>query len=232
MGTLRRISSSSEPFGTPKEAARLLAGELTEYAGPDTAVLGIPRGGIVVAAELARRLDADFDVVIARKLGAPMNPELAIGAVSENGQVFLDRNMLPHVGADDAYIEEEKSRQQAVIAQRLERYRGILPRLALEDRVVIVTDDGVATGATMLAALRGVRAENSAKLIAALPVGPDDTLARIAREADETVCLRVPPYFGALGRFYDDFTPVEDEEITEILERQAERRWATHTPRK
>jgi len=232
MGTLRKISSSSHPFATRKDAARLLAGELTKYAGFDTVVLGIPRGGIIVAAELARRLDADFDVVIARKLGAPMNPELAIGAVSENGQVFLDRTMFAYVGADDAYIEEEKSRQQAVIAQRLERYRRILPRLPLEDRVVVVTDDGVATGATMLAALRGVRAEHSAKLIAALPVGPDDTLARLAKEADETICLRVPPYFGALGRFYDDFTQVEDQEITEILEQQAERRWAAHTPRR
>ena len=210
----------------------MLAGELTEYAGPDTVVLGIPRGGIIVAEELARRLDADFDVIIARKLGAPMNPELAIGAVSENGQLFLDRKILAYMGADEEYLEDEKLRQQAVIAERLERYRQILPRLPLENRIVIVTDDGVATGATMLAALHAVRTENSAKLIAALPVGPDDTLARLAKEADETICLRVPPYFGALGRFYDDFSQVDNEKIIEILEQQAQRRWATHTPKR
>jgi predicted phosphoribosyltransferase len=104
--------------------------------------------------------------------------------------------------------------------------------MPLEGRVVIVTDDGVATGATMIAALRGVRAEDSGKLIAALPVGPDDTLARLAKEADETICLRVPPYFGALGRFYNDFTQVDDREIIEILEQQAQRRWTAHTAKR
>ncbi len=232
MGTLRKISNSSEPFATREEAARLLADELTGYAGVDAVVLGIPRGGIIVAAELARRLDADFDVVVARKLGAPMNPELAIGAVSENGQLFLDRSILSYVGADEEYIAEEKQRQQTVIGERLESYRKTLPRMPLEGRVVIVTDDGVATGATMIAALRGVRAEDSGKLIAALPVGPDDTLARLAKEADETICLHVPPYFGALGRFYNDFTQVDDREIIEILEQQAQRRWTAHTAKR
>jgi predicted phosphoribosyltransferase len=227
MGRLYSISRSSEPFATRREAARLLADHLKQYSRTNVAVLGIPRGGIIIAAEIARILDADLDIIITHKLGAPHNPELAIGAVSEDGKLFLDKSILAFVGADDSYIEAEKNLQQALIAERLGRYRQILPRLEFSDRIVIVTDDGVATGATMLTALWAVRAENPAKLIAALPVGPDDTLRHLAEEADETICLRVPPYFGALGRFYLDFTQVEDGEIIEILKQQAQRRCTT-----
>ncbi len=224
MSQLRIISHSSEPFAGRTQAGNLLANELKQYCGQDVVVLGIPRGGIIVARQVADALNGDLDIVLSHKLGAPGNPELAIGAVCEDGTVFVDQTILSYIGADDSYIEQEKARKLQEINERVKLYRQALAKLALNDRIVIVTDDGVATGATMQAALWAVTHEHPRRIIAALPTGPDETITRLAQDADETICLRTPPFFGALSRFYLDFSQVQDEQIVEILEQENKRR--------
>ena len=224
MGALIITSHSSKPFSGRIEAGRALAGQLQQFRSQKPAVLGIPRGGIIIARQIADDLGGDLDIVLAHKLGSPGNPELAIGAVCEDGRLFLDQRITSYVGADDNYIEQEKLRQLQQITRRVQRYREVLPKLPLQGRVVIVTDDGVATGATMQAALWAVRQEKPQKLIAALPVGPEDTLEKLSRDADETICLQVPPFFSALSQFYSQFTQVEEQELLRILEAESKRR--------
>lgn len=224
MGTFRIISASSGPFNSRAEAGRLLASELKNFSRPKAVVLGIPRGGVIVARQIADTLKADLDIVLSHKLGAPGNPELAIGAVCEDGKLFVDRAILSYIGVDDSYVEEEKSCQLEQIARRVEEYRRLLPKLPLKARVVIVTDDGVATGATMQAALWAVRREEPERIIAALPVGPEDVVANLSKDADETICLRTPPFFGAIGRFYVEFDQVEEEQLLEILGQERKKR--------
>ncbi len=230
MGTLRIISNSSEAFRSRMEAGELLAGQLKEIEILNSkfkiplVVLGIPRGGVVVAREIAHALDGDLDIVLAHKLGAPGNPELAIGAVCEDGRLFLDEEISSYMGIDDNYIKREKSRQMQEIGRRVKRYRNVLPKIPLSGRTVVVTDDGVATGATMQAALWAVRQEAPEKIVAALPVGPQDSLERLSQAADETICLQVPPFFSAISQFYSYFNQVEDEELLEILQQESKRR--------
>lgn len=226
MGTLRILSDSTEPFSGRTEAGRKLAPELEQFRDKNAVVLGIPRGGVVVAVEIADILGADLDIVLAHKLGSPMNPELAIGAVCEDGKIFVNQSIASYVGATDEYIDIERSRQLEVINRRVSDYRRVLEKLSLRDRIVIITDDGIATGATMQAALWAARQEQPEKLIAALPVGAADSLQTIAEHADETLCLQTPPYFGAIGSFYFRFEQVEDAELIEILRCQAGRRVA------
>jgi len=226
MGTLRIVSKSREPFSGRIEAGQALAEQLQQYRGQEAAVLGIPRGGIIIAQQIADELKADLDIVLSHKLGAPGNPELAIGAVCEDGKLFVDERIASYTGADDDYIEQEKARQLQQITHRVKQYRQVLPKLALRARVVIVTDDGVATGATMQAALWAVRQEKPDKIVAALPVGPEDTLKKLSKDADETICLQAPPFFSALSQFYLRFTQVEDEELLEILEAESKRKGA------
>lgn len=223
MGTLQIISTSSEPFNDRIEAGKLLACHLEKYRDHEIVVLGIPRGGVIVADRVARSLEADLDIVLSHKLGAPANPELAIGAVCEDGTVFVDKKLAHHVGADEDYIAQEKARQHQEIVRKVRLYRQILPKLNLKQKQVIVTDDGVATGATMQAALWAVQQEKPEKIIVALPVGPKETLTKLSQTADETICLKVPLYFGALGQFYVNFTQVEDEQLLEILRHKDER---------
>jgi len=224
MGSLRIISSSTEPFSGRIEAGQSLARELEELRGQQAVVLGIPRGGVIVAQPICLALEADLDIVLSHKLGAPGNPELAIGAVCEDGKLFVDESIASCLSADDSYIEREKTHQLRQMAHRVQQYREILPKTPLAERIVIVTDDGVATGATMQAALWAVRQEKPQKLIAALPVGPEDTLTKLSEYADETICLRAPPFFSAISQFYLQFTQVEDEQLLEILEQESKRR--------
>lgn len=180
-------------------------------------VLGIPRGGIIVARELARALGGELDIILARKLRAPVHPELALGSVAEDGKVFLNELVVRGLGVSSTYIEEEKSRQLAELRRRSEMIRQVRPRVPLESRVVVVTDDGVATGATTRAAVWAVRLGRPKRLMAAIPVGSRDTLADLAADVDDMLCLRAPPLFGAVGQYYQQFYPVEDEEVLEIL---------------
>jgi predicted phosphoribosyltransferase len=225
-GTLRIISKNGEPFRDRIEAGRLLAAELVEYRGKKAAILGIPRGGVIIADEIARELSADMDIVLTHKLGAPYNNELAVGAVCEDGTHFVNESIASYVGADKRYIVQEKERQLKEINRKVGLYRPVLAKLPLEGRIVIATDDGVATGATMQAALWAIRKENPAKIVLAVPVGPPDSISRLSGDADETVCLETPYDFQALGRFYLDFPQVEDEQLLQILEEENKRRIA------
>ncbi len=214
---LRILSRSDAPFLDREEAGKLLAVELGEYHGRNTVVLGIPRGGAVVAREIARELEAELDIVLAHKLRTPGHEELAMGSVAEDGRLFLNREVVGELGVGEAYIQQERVRQLAEITRRTGLFRRVRPRVPLKGRIVIVADDGVATGATTQAALWAVQLEQPRKLIAALPVGPEDTIRRLAEDVDEMLCLRVPALFAAVGQFYQRFNPVEDEDVVKIL---------------
>ncbi len=224
MSSLRIISHSSKPFRDRQEVGQLLAWELRNLPGRNLVVLGIPRGGIIVARELAQTLDAELDIVLAHKLRAPGHPELAMGSLSENGKVFLNEQVIIGLGISREYIEEETAEQLAEMKRRARLIRRIRPRVLLKGRPVIVTDDGVATGATTQAAFWAVRQEKPAMLVAAIPVGPQDVVGRLAEDVDEMVCLRAPEFFSAVGQFYLRFEPVDDADVLEILREEQKRR--------
>jgi len=180
-------------------------------------VLAIPRGGVEVGAVLARGLAADLDVVLARKLRAPHQPELALGAVSEGGEVYLNHFAAALTDAGESWIEAERTRQMAEIARRRAMFRAVRPQAPIAGRTVIVTDDGLATGATMIAALRTVRAAGLARLIVALPVAPADRLTAIEPLCDRVECLQQPRDFLAVGQFYRSFDEVTDDRVVELL---------------
>lgn len=198
-----------------RDAGRRLASALTHLRDRLPLVLAVPRGGVVVGREVADALHAPMDVVVPRKLRAPFNPELAIGAVAEGGAVFVDQETAYGVG--QAYIDAEIAAQRLEIARRVQVYRGGRPLPDLAGRTAIVVDDGIATGATLVAALRAARALRPARLVAAVPVAPPEGVARLANEADEVVCLAAPAIFHAVGQFYEDFRQIEDAEVTAML---------------
>ncbi len=214
-------------FRDRTDAGRILAERLGAYRASGVLVLGIPRGGVPVAAEVARRLDADLDVVVARKLGAPDQPELAIGAVTANGGEFLNDEIVAELGVSQAYLQRVRREQMAEARRRELRFRGDRPAQRIQDRVVILADDGLATGATMRAAVRSVRKHRPALLVVAVPVGSREACAALRSEADEVVCVSSPEFFGAVGQFYENFAPTEDTEVQSILREFSERRAET-----
>jgi len=217
VGKLRVVFYSDESFEDRKEAGRLLAAALKGFRGKDTVVLGIPRGGMVVAGEIAGALNSGLDIVLSRKLGCPGNPELAIGSVGEDGRLFLNQDLAFRVGADETYIETEKARQLSEIKKRVQLFRQFKAKVPLEGKTVIVTDDGVATGSTMQAALWASGRENPKRLIAAVPVGAGESVRFLADYADEVIVLRLPGDLQAIGQFYRHFDQTSDEEVLEIL---------------
>jgi predicted phosphoribosyltransferase/predicted alpha/beta-hydrolase family hydrolase len=206
----------SLPFRNREDAARQLAATLARFRAAKPVILAIPRGAVPMGRIIAKALDGELDVVLVRKLGAPGNPELAIGAVDERGMVMLN-DQAAHAGADNAYVARQAQHQLALIRDRRANYRPGLPPIDLAGRTVIVVDDGLATGATMIAALKAVRAQGPAHLVCAVPVAADDSLKQVARFADEVVCLATPWPFGAVGRFYLDFSGVTDQEVIHLL---------------
>ena len=208
------------PFENRVQAATLLARRLSSYRGQHPLVLAIPRGAVPMGKIVAEALGGDLDVVLVRKLRAPSNPELAIGSIDETGAVYLDQEMR---GLWDAsYLEAEKETQLAVLRERRRQYEPVGTASDAASRIAIVLDDGIATGSTMIAALRAVRARRPSKLIAAAGVASADTVRRIAREADEVVCLETPVVLYAIGYHFRDFSQVSDEEVVATL-RQARR---------
>jgi putative phosphoribosyl transferase len=206
-------------FQDRREAGKALAGELASFEEtPNMIVLGIPRGGVVVGHEIARALGAPLDVYITRKIGAPHNPELAIGAVASDGTLLIDHQLVRRLGVSQDYVEQESDRQKQEILRRLAEYRGEGPTPVLAGKVVILVDDGVATGATTLATIKAIKSQEPAKLILAVPVGPRDSIESLRQEVDELVCLHAPEIFWAVGAFYNVFDQTSDEEVKTLLE--------------
>ena len=202
-------------FRNRDDAAHKLAERLEPYRGQRPLVLAIPRGAVPMAKVIADALGGEVDVVLVRKLRAPGNPELAIGAMDETGWVYLGEYAKQM--ASDGYIEAEKEAQLEVMRERRASYTPIRPPHDPAGRVVIVVDDGLATGSTMIAALHALRAKNPKKLVCAVPVAPPDTLDKVAPYADEVVCLSAPEMFYAVGQFYASFPQVSDEEVVALL---------------
>jgi putative phosphoribosyl transferase len=204
-------------FNDREEAGWMLVERLRGETLHKPLVLAIPRGGVEVGAVIARGLAADLDVVLSRKLRAPHQPELALGAVSENGEVYLNHFASAMTDAGDAYIEAERKRQMAEIERRRTLIRRIRPQAPIAGRSVILTDDGIATGATMIAALHTVRAAGAKEIIVAVPVGAPDRIDAIRPLCDRVVCLQEPEAFWAIGQFYRTFEQVEDERVLTLL---------------
>jgi predicted phosphoribosyltransferase len=204
-------------FRDRHDAAEQLAARLGKYRDQNPLVLGIPRGGVVIGSILARALNGELDIVLTRKLRAPGNLELAMGAIDERGTVYLNSPVVDFLRVTDEIIEEETALQLHTIRSRAEAYRRIHPKIPLEGRVVILTDDGMATGATMRTAVQMARAAGPQRLVVALPVGPPESVTDIEREVDEMVCLCTPADFTAVGQFYLSFDQVEDDEVERIL---------------
>jgi len=200
------------------EAGRALAGVLTRYrASPKAVVLALPRGGVPVGYEVASALDLPLDVLVVRKLGMPSQPELAMGAVASGGAVVLNDDVLRYLPRGSDAVEQVKARELQELARREESYRGDRPALQMSGRTAILVDDGLATGATMEAAVRALRNLDVERIVVAVPVASIEARERIAAVADEVVCLQTPPFFSAVGQWYERFDQTEDEEVRELL---------------
>ena len=204
-------------FKNREEAGKKLAKELEKYKAEKPIVLAIPRGGIIVGKEIAKELNSKLDLVIPRKIGAPWEKELAIGAVAPDGSLILNEDLIKELEVPQAYIQAEKERELKEIERRLKVYRGDKKFPELKNKVVILVDDGIATGATIKAAINFVKNQEPKKIVVAVPVAPLDTLKELEREVDEIVCLEKPKFMGAISEFYLDFRQVEDEEVIKIM---------------
>ncbi len=196
------------------EAAVRLAGRLSAYRGSRPLVLGVPRGAVPMAREIAEALGGDVDVVLVRKLRAPGHPEFAVGAIDEHGHVLRSPFA---AGLSETYLREEIAEQLALLQERRTRYTRARTPIDVRGRIVIIVDDGIATGASMLAAIRSVRARQPATIVVATPVAAPSSLEPIRAEADEVVCLQAPADFAAVGQYYDDFSEVTDEMVVAAL---------------
>ncbi|MGY1707486.1 phosphoribosyltransferase [Geodermatophilus sp. SYSU D00697] len=213
---------TAKPFADRTAAGRALAARLVDSATPDLVVLGLPRGGVVVAAEVARALGATLDIVAVRKLGVPWRPELAMGAVAAIGEeveTVREERVLSRVDVDDEAFSRAREREVAELRRREAAWRGDRPATPLAGRPVVVVDDGLATGSTMRAAVAAARRQGPARLTVAVPVASPFACQRIATEVDEVVCLWAPASFAAVGQGYDDFRATTDDEVREALAR-------------
>src|ERR1051325_7341643 len=207
-------------FANRAEAGQLLAGKLLDYAGrDDVIVLGLPRGGVPVAFEVAQRLRVPLDVFIVRKLGVPGFEELAVGAIASGGIRVLNEDVARALPNADEIIEAVTQREMIEVERREEKYRDGRPAPEISGRTVILIDDGLATGATMRAAVKALRQRGAARIVVAVPVGPPDTCHEIEEQADETICLSTPEFFQAVGQYYEDFSQTTDEDVRELLGR-------------
>lgn len=217
MGKLKIISFTEEIFKNRKEAGELLSKHLKGFKGPDTVVLGIPRGGVIIANEVAAYLDSELDVIVSHKLGAPGNPEFAIGSINEEGKIFLNEPFISRAGADKNFLDAEETHQLSEIKNRIDKYRSFRKKVLLKDKDVIVVDDGIATGATLEASLIAARHEKPSRLIAAVPLSAQENAQRVSFYCDELIVLRAPVFLSAISQYYNDFRQTTDDEVIEIL---------------
>lgn len=202
------------------DAGRQLAARLNEFANAeDTIIIGLPRGGIPVANEIANALQLPLDLVCPRKIGSPMNEEFAIGAITETGVGIFDYDTITGYNIPQSYIDKTVEREKKVAQARLKMYRQGKPPRDLEGKTVILVDDGLATGATMKAAIRSVISEGANRVVVAVPVSPQETLEEIRDLVDTVICLETPVHFQAVGQFYEDFRPTQDAEVIEIMKK-------------
>lgn len=205
-------------FLNRQEAGEKLALKLKKYQNNSQAIiLALPRGGVVVGYELAKRLNLPLDIIITRKVGAPGNPEFALGAVTQEGQLILNKETLNYYNLDSDYLKKEAERQIQEIKRRLKKYRGARLLVNLKDKIVIIVDDGIATGASIKAAIYSIKNQKPKKIILAIPVGPKETIEELRKEVDKIVCLKEPEIFFAVGQFYQSFEQVPDEEVKKLL---------------
>jgi putative phosphoribosyl transferase len=209
------------PFRDRYRAGEWLAGHLQQFGGEETVVLGIPRGGVEVAAAVADRLNAALDVIVARKIGAPDQPELAIGAVTANGGLYLDQESIHLLGVSERYLASTVDAERAEAQRREREFRDDRPYPVLENRVVLIVDDGLATGATARAAARAVRQHNPEILVLTAPVGSREAIASLSSEVDQVVCPLAPEFFWAVGGYYVDFHQLQDADVTRLLREYA-----------
>ena len=210
-------------FADRADAGRRLAESLRFLAGQDVVVVGLPRGGVPVAFEVARALGAPLDVIVVRKLGVPFQPELGMGAVGEGGVRIVDREIVRRAGVSERELSTVERRERVEVVRRASRLRGDKTPVPLTGRTVIVVDDGMATGSTARAACQVARAQGATRVVLAVPVGPEDTERRMRGNADEIICLYKPVDFFAVGQFYDSFDQTIDREVVELLRRASER---------
>ncbi len=212
-------------FANRLEAGRQLGRRLEHLSGRPVMVLGLPRGGVIVAAQIAEALTAPLDVLVVRKLGAPLQPELAIGAVTDGDQpqqIFNDE-LIHRLSVSREYLDREIQWQLAEVRRRQELYRGGRPAVKILQQTVIVADDGIATGATVRAGIQALRSNRAARIVLAVPVAPLQAVQALRQEVDELLCLQTPASFTAVGAFYGDFRQVTDEEVIDTLQRAAQR---------
>lgn len=207
-------------FKDRREGGQKLAAKLKKYAGDANAIiLALPRGGVVTGFEIAKNLGLPLDLVVPRKIGAPFNSEFAIGAITDDGRGIFNKEAITAYGVSRDYINTAVEIEKKEAARRLKLYRGDRPPLKLKNKTAIIVDDGIATGATMRAAIKLARNKGAVKVVVAIPTGAADTLEQMKKEVDEVVCLDIPAYFGAVGAFYQDFSQTEDEEVIELMKK-------------
>lgn len=205
-------------FQNRKDAGIQLVSKLKKYKKfPECVVIGLPRGGVVVAFEVARELSLPLDVVFPRKVGAPFNPELALGAVCETGQGVFNQQLIEMTGVSEKYLKQEIEKEKQVAIERLQSYRKVASKIDVKEKTAIIVDDGIATGATMKAAIQSIKKEGAKAIVVAVPVSPPDTIEEIKKQVDDVVFLYAPQLFQAVGQFYSEFYPTENEEVIELL---------------
>lgn len=207
-------------FKDRQDGGRQLAAQLSKYRDQkDVLVLGLARGGVVTAFEVASGLNLPLNVIVVRKIGAPGNEELALGAIAEHGEGIFNEHLIGILGVPSDHLKKEIQRQKKILKERLDLYRGDTPAPVIKGKTVILVDDGIATGASMRVAIKSVRDGEAKKIVLAIPVAAPDSLRKIEKEVDEVVCLSSPAFFEAVGAFYRVFDQTSDEEVIHLLAR-------------
>ena len=211
-------------FKNRVEAGKKLSEALQSYKGKDVVVLGIPRGGVVVANEVATALDAPLDIVVSRKIEAPGEPEFALGAVTQEGEVIMDRQAAESLGATPEYLDDQIRKKREEVKDRMQMLRGDAPYPRLEGRTVVIVDDGIATGSSVNAAVMSVKKRKPKEIVVATPVAPKDAVETLSEDGTKVVSLETPKTFLAIGEFYSNFEQVEDIEVKRIINQASARR--------